>query len=93
MSTEVLDEAPDAGAPAPAPVRVPPIHNRFLFVDVAAQRAKQLRRGARPRLTEEHGMPFKLERVAMREVEHGLIEYSTPPLKASDAGEPATPGQ
>ncbi len=93
MSTEVLDAAPDAGEPAPEPVRVPPIHNRFLFVDVAAQRAKQLRRGARPRLTDEHVMPFKLERVAMREVEHGLVEYSTTPVKSSGAAEPATPDQ
>jgi hypothetical protein len=28
----------------------PPITNRFLFVNVAAMRAKQLRRGAKPRL-------------------------------------------
>ena len=31
-------------------VRVPPPESRFLFVDVAALRAKQLRRGARLRL-------------------------------------------
>ena len=31
----------------------PPIDSRFLFVDVAALRAKQLRRGARVRLGEE----------------------------------------
>lgn len=91
MSTDVLDPVPDAGEAPPEPVRVPPILNRFLFVDVAAQRAKQLRRGARARLTDEHIMPFKLERVAMREVEHGLIEYSTPPLKSSAGGEPGVP--
>lgn len=91
MSTDVLDPVPDAGDAAPEPVRVPPILNRFLFVDVAAQRAKQLRRGARPRLTEEHPMPFKLERVAMREVEHGLVEYSTTPVKSSGVVEPGTP--
>lgn len=93
MSTEVLDSVPDVGEHLPEPVRVPPIHNRFLFVDVAAQRAKQLRRGARPRLTEEHVMPFKLERVAMREVEHGLIEYSTTPVKSSGTVEPASTDQ
>ena len=55
-----------------------PITSRFLFVDVAAQRAKQLRRGALPRL--ERGMPgpHKLERVAMEEVRTGVIHYTLP---------------
>src|SRR4051812_44472828 len=50
-----------------------PITSRFLFVDVAAQRAKQLRRGALARL--DRGWlhsPHKLERVAMEEVRSGL---------------------
>jgi DNA-directed RNA polymerase omega subunit len=57
-----------------------PITSRFLFVDVAAQRAKQLRRGARPRLDRHSGShtPHKLERVAMEEVRTGLIEYALP---------------
>ncbi|HJR58495.1 MAG TPA: DNA-directed RNA polymerase subunit omega [Vicinamibacterales bacterium] len=55
-----------------------PITSRFLFVDVAAQRAKQLRRGAVPRLTAGSG-PHKLERIAMEEVRTGLIDYSLPP--------------
>ena len=56
-----------------------PITSRFLFVDVSAQRAKQLRRGALPRL-ERHGShnPHKLERIAMEEVRSGLIDYSLP---------------
>ena len=33
----------------------PPIDSRFLFVDVAALRAKQLRRGARVRFDTEPG--------------------------------------
>jgi DNA-directed RNA polymerase subunit K/omega len=57
-----------------------PITSRFLFVDVAAQRAKQLRRGALPRL--ERGTPttgpHKLERVAMEEVRTGVIHYTLP---------------
>jgi DNA-directed RNA polymerase subunit K/omega len=58
--------------PAPAP----PIHSRFLFVDVAALRAKQLRRGARPRLGEDVPQwPHKAERVAMEEVKRGLVSY------------------
>lgn len=57
-----------------------PITSRFLFVDIAAQRAKQLRRGALPRI-DRHGaghMPHKLERVAMEEVRTGLILYTLP---------------
>lgn len=55
-----------------------PITSRFLFVDVAAQRAKQLRRGALPRLQRTAAGPQKLERVAMEEVRGGLIEYALP---------------
>ena len=71
----------------PAPL----ITNRFLFVDVAAQRAKQLRRGALPRLAQLRPDPdtgerppvtLRLERIAMDEVEEGLIEYHVPPQKA-----------
>ena len=54
------------------------VDSRFLFVDVAAQRAKQLRRGALPRLDRletPHHVPHKLERVAMEEVRTGLIPY------------------
>lgn len=69
-------ESPDqAGA---ASGEAAPITSRFLFVDVAAQRAKQLRRGAVPRLERASSTPHKLERVAMEEVKHGLIEYTLP---------------
>ena len=55
----------------------PPIESRFLFVDVAALRAKQLRRGARLRFEAEPGTPVlhKPERVAMEEVRRGLVPY------------------
>lgn len=58
--------------------KAPPITSRFLFVDVAAQRAKQLRRGALPRLEWASAAPHKLERVAMEEVREGLIHYTVP---------------
>lgn len=63
---------------------MPPIRNRFLFVDVASQRAKQLRRGALPRLEplrpdpetgERPELVNRLERIAMEEVEQGLVVY------------------
>jgi DNA-directed RNA polymerase subunit K/omega len=56
-----------------------PITSRFLFVDVAALRAKQLRRGARVRFGTEQGpMPLKPERVAMEEVRRRLVQYTVP---------------
>ena len=68
--------------------RVVPIESRFMFVDVAALRAKQLRRGALPRVTpEHHDATHKLERVAMEEVRKGLIDYSMPELKKPVAPE------
>ena len=64
--------------------RAAPITSRFLFVDVSSRRAKQLRRGALPRLEALRPDPetglrpevtSRLEHVAMEEVEQGLIVY------------------
>ena len=63
----------------------PPIVSRFLFVDVAALRAKQLRRGARVRLGEEVPLAHKAERLAMEEVRRGLVYYDIPDPKAKAA--------
>ena len=62
---------------------VPPIQSRFLFVDVAAMRAKQLRKGALPRLQHHQEEtprvePHKAERIAMEEVRRGLVQYEIP---------------
>ena len=46
------DPLPGGGPAAPRP-KAPPIESRFLFVDVAALRAKQLRRGALLRLDDD----------------------------------------
>jgi DNA-directed RNA polymerase subunit K/omega len=63
----------------------PPVSNRFLFVDIAALRAKQLRRGARARLDqrahEGHSQPKKAERVAMEEVRQQLVQFDLPAAK------------
>jgi DNA-directed RNA polymerase subunit K/omega len=66
-----------------------PITSRFLFVDVAALRAKQLRKGARPRLGDDAAahMPHKAERLAMEEVRRGLVQYDVPPGRPSQEGE------
>lgn len=55
-----------------------PIESRFLYVDVAAARAKQLRKGAKVRL--DAGVPraVKPERLAMEEVNQQLVEWDLP---------------
>jgi DNA-directed RNA polymerase omega subunit len=76
--TETSEESQGPREPAP------PIESRFLYVDVAALRAKQLRRGAKNRLNDEHdhARPTKPERVAMEEVRNGLVEWDLPDFKA-----------
>jgi DNA-directed RNA polymerase omega subunit len=75
MQKDKTDDPPTSeGSAAPAEIT-----SRFLFVDVAAQRAKQLRRGALPRLDRAGAAaPHKLERIAMDEVRAGLIHYRLP---------------
>jgi DNA-directed RNA polymerase subunit K/omega len=63
------------------PEPLPPIQSRFLFVDVAALRAKQLRRGARVRISDTEHLPKKPERVAMEEVRRGMVYYDVPEHK------------
>ena len=82
-----MDDLNDITTPGEAPEipsePAPPIDSRFLFVDVAALRAKQLRRGARPRVVAEEGpLPHKAERLAMEEVRRGLVYYDVPPPKS-----------
>lgn len=90
-SDDVLDISSESEPdipPEPRP-KAPPIESRFLFVDVAAMRAKQLRRGAVPRLDEDdaephHVHPHKAERVAMEEVRRGLVLYEVPVAKTAE---------
>mgnify|MGYP003347975766 CR=1 FL=1 len=89
-----MDDLVEQPVPAVQPVDgpiipaepLPPIQSRFLFVDVAALRAKQLRRGARLRFEFEPGAPVirKPERMAMEEVRRGLVFYDVPASKAQD---------
>ena len=63
-----------------------PMERRFLFVDVAAQRAKQLRKGALNRLAlaaaagdlPVREVGHKAERIAMEEVRRGFVQYQLP---------------
>lgn len=76
--TQPEEQQPQPEAPPTPQEPAPPITSRFLFVDVAALRAKQLRRGARLRLPEDCPLPKKPERLAMEEVRHGLVYYDVP---------------
>jgi DNA-directed RNA polymerase subunit K/omega len=85
ISDEFVEQDPAPQIPAEP---VPPITSRFLFVDVAALRAKQLRRGARIRFLEGDGVKahHKAERVAMEEVRRGLVAYDVQTYKSGTAG-------
>lgn len=77
MTEQTADHTHDPSKP-----QAPAIESRFMFVDVAALRAKQLRRGALARVQlDHHDAAHKLERVAMEEVRRGLIDYTMPELK------------
>jgi DNA-directed RNA polymerase subunit K/omega len=77
--TDLLADQPPALPLEPAE----PITSRFLYVDVAAMRAKQLRRGARLRYDVDPGTPApkKPERQAMEEVRRCLVQYTIPNWK------------
>jgi DNA-directed RNA polymerase omega subunit len=86
MIEKTDDMAEVAGEEGVNRPKAPPIESRFLFVDVAAMRAKQLRRGALVRLSDEDDAwdpqrpaPHKAERIAMEEVRRGLVLYEVPP--------------
>lgn len=81
--TPLQNEQPDGPVIPAEPA--PPIGSRFLFVDVAALRAKQLRKGARVRLGEDVPLAHKAERVAMEEVRRGLVYYHVPEPKTAPA--------
>jgi DNA-directed RNA polymerase subunit K/omega len=87
---DVLETPAEDEVPAPRP-KAPPIESRFLYVDVAAMRAKQLRRGALVRLSDEdeahdphRAAPHKPERIAMEEVRRCLVLYDVPEFVKPD---------
>ena len=89
---DVPDLSTDSEALAEPRPKAPPIESRFLYVDIAAMRAKQLRRGALPRIEESdlgdhRPMPHKAERIAMEEVKRGLVLYDLP-VKTTPPQEP-----
>jgi DNA-directed RNA polymerase subunit K/omega len=81
FSDDLDNDSDSAGTGAPGPVIAEPPPSRFLFVDVAALRAKQLRRGALARLGRDTHHPIKAERIAMEEVRRGFVGYDLPAFK------------
>lgn len=88
MAEDVVTPPAELDTPSGPYPKAPPIESRFLFVDIAAMRAKQLRRGALVRLSDEddafdakRAHPHKAERVAMEEVRRGLVLYEVPSPK------------
>jgi DNA-directed RNA polymerase subunit K/omega len=92
-----VDQEQDVTTPVPEPPQadeknaVSPTVARFLFVEIAAQRAKQLRRGALNRLrpveaaneAASEAPAHKPERLAMEEVRQGYVEYELGELPLS----------
>ena len=83
LDETTLDQRSDTADEQPAQhlEPAPPIISRFLFVNVAGQRARQLLRGAAPRLEAEALTRLessKAERLAMEEVRCGLVYYDLP---------------
>jgi len=86
-------ETAESAIPAVERKPMPPVRSRFMFVDIASLRAKQLRRGALPRVNVpqsevevDTAEPApKLEHIAMQEVEEGLIVYDYPGMDSEEA--------
>lgn len=55
--------------------------SKFRFVIVAAQRAKQLLKGARPKVKSRHHNPI---RIAQEEIKSGAIQYEILPFKKEE---------
>lgn len=68
--------------------KTPPVDSKFRFVLVAANRAEQIMRGARPKVEVGKRKPTRL---AMEEVNQSLVEwgYGAPPQVEEQAAEPA----
>ena len=96
-SADLSDETAEPPAPPEDREPMPPVESRFMFVDIAALRAKQLRRGALPRVTlptpevesDTVTVSQKLERIAMQEVEDGLIVYEFQDPASRDSQTPS----
>ena len=68
---KAVDQTTDA---TQEPTEKPPMDSKYRMIIVAAQRSKQLQRGARPRVDLELSK-HKPTRIALEEVAQGKIDY------------------
>ena len=75
---EMMSKAPEANDPENQQTpenQTPEMDSKYRMIIVAAQRSKQLQRGARPRV-ELDPQRHKPTRIALEEVQRGKIEFS-----------------
>ena len=78
MAKQTQSEAKANGgdaAPVAAEGTMQPLDSKYRLIIVAAQRSKQLQRGARPRV-EMDIQRHKPTRVALQEVQQGMVPYA-----------------
>ena len=68
-------EAFDAGEEQAVENQTPEMDSKYRMIIVAAQRSKQLQRGAHPRV-ELDPLRHKTTRIALEEVQRGKIQFS-----------------
>ena len=74
MTKQNRPEAKAAGASEGAEGMMP-LDSKYRLIIVAAQRSKQLQRGARPRV-EMDVLRHKPTRIALQEVQQGMVPYA-----------------
>lgn len=67
-----------------------PLDSKFRFILLAAHRAEQVMRGARPKM--DYGTP-KIAKGAMNEVKQGLVEWDYGPAPVPEVPEEAEAGE
>jgi DNA-directed RNA polymerase omega subunit len=73
-----MTKAPETSAPAEEQAQenqTPEMDSKYRMIIVAAQRSKQLQRGARPRV-ELDPQRHKPTRIALEEVQRGKVQFS-----------------
>jgi len=68
-----MDETIDGAAEKPKHVN-PEVDSKYRLILIAAQRSKQLQRGAKPRVTFDTGK-HKVTRIALEEIKNNQIEF------------------
>ena len=75
---EMMSKATEANDPESQPAQenqTPEMDSKYRMIIVAAQRSKQLQRGARPRV-ELDPLRHKPTRIALEEVQRGKVDFS-----------------